>query len=55
MHILEGVQLTLSRDDGQVCGGCRFADHPFVAGPPHLRFMAAAPLMDASGQRVGCL
>lgn len=33
----------------------RFADHPFVAGPPHVRFMAAAPLMDASGQRVGCL
>lgn len=34
---------------------CRFKDHPYVRGPPSLRFFASVPLLDASGQRVGAL
>jgi diguanylate cyclase (GGDEF)-like protein len=33
----------------------RFGDHPQVAGPPHLRFYAAAPLRSPGGQAVGTL
>lgn len=33
----------------------RFADNPFVAGEPHVRFYAGAPLCVAGGQRLGTL
>ncbi|MDQ2104738.1 hybrid sensor histidine kinase/response regulator [Azospirillum isscasi] len=31
----------------------RFADHEMVAGPPHLRFYAGAPLITPDGLRIG--
>jgi CheY-like chemotaxis protein/GAF domain-containing protein len=31
----------------------RFANHPFVIGPAHLRFYAAAPLVSPEGYRLG--
>lgn len=33
----------------------RFHDHPMVAGAPHVRFYAGAPLIAPSGHRVGSL
>jgi len=33
----------------------RFADHPLVAGPPHIRCYAGHPLRAATGERVGTL
>lgn len=33
----------------------RFAKHPLVAGPPHLRLFAAAPLRRANGDSLGVL
>ena len=33
----------------------RFADHPLVAGPPHIRFYAAAPILDPNGNFRGAL
>jgi diguanylate cyclase len=33
----------------------RFADHPWVTGPPHIRFYAGATLRVESGARVGSL
>jgi PAS domain S-box-containing protein len=33
----------------------RFADHPLVAGPPHIRFYAGAPILDANGNFRGAL
>ena len=38
-----------TRDDA------RFAANPFVAGPPHVRFYAGAPLSVAPGQAIGTL
>lgn len=34
-------------------GDPRFHDSPFVAGPPHVRFYAGAPLRSKEGWRVG--
>ena len=34
---------------------CRFAPHPLVMGPPHVRFHAAAPLISSMGYRLGSL
>ncbi|HEY0160158.1 MAG TPA: ATP-binding protein [Thermoanaerobaculia bacterium] len=33
----------------------RFASHPMVAGPPHVRFYAGVPLLDAHGSFAGAL
>ena len=33
----------------------RFAEHPLVAGPPHVRFYAGAPLTTREGVRLGSL
>jgi len=33
----------------------RFADNPFVTGPPHVRFYAAVPLLDRAGYALGAL
>jgi PAS domain S-box-containing protein len=33
----------------------RFADHELVTGPPHIRFYAAAPILDANGNFAGAL
>ena len=33
----------------------RFADSPFVTGPPGLRFYASAPMRDATGRPIGVL
>ncbi len=33
----------------------RFADNPFVVGPPELRFYAAAPLTLSGGEKIGTL
>ncbi|ABM61894.1 GAF domain-containing sensor histidine kinase [Halorhodospira halophila] len=33
----------------------RFADHPLVTGPPHLRFYAGVPLVVEGGARIGTL
>jgi len=33
----------------------RFHDHPMVAGEPHVRFYAGAPLITPNGQRIGSL
>lgn len=32
-----------------------FADNPFVAGPPYIRYYAGAPLITRSGHRIGAL
>src|SRR5690349_13767905 len=32
-----------------------FAEHPFVAGAPNVRFIAAVPLIDPSGAFIGAL
>jgi signal transduction histidine kinase len=41
--------VTDARDDP------RFADHPRVAGPPHIRFFIGAPLIAHNGRRLGAL
>jgi PAS domain S-box-containing protein len=33
----------------------RFADHPLVTGPPHVRFYAGAPILGAGGDVTGAL
>src|SRR5690606_12025270 len=33
----------------------RFRANPFVAGPPHVRFYAGAPILAAPGQAVGTI
>ncbi len=36
-----------------IVNDARFASHPFVQGPPHLGFYAAAPLVTSTGFRIG--
>lgn len=31
----------------------RFADHPIVVGPPHIRFYAGVPVLHPDGRRIG--
>ncbi|HEX2561637.1 ATP-binding protein [Phenylobacterium sp.] len=33
----------------------RYRDHPFVAGPPHTRFYACAPITLSTGERIGAV
>jgi GAF domain-containing protein len=38
-----------------LCLDVRFCDHPFVVGPPQLRFYAGVPLRTLTGHRLGAV
>ena len=40
---------------GDALADARFATHPFVAGPPFVRFYAGVPLMTTDGEAVGTI
>jgi PAS domain S-box-containing protein len=50
---------TIASDELQVVENAadddRFRDHPMVAGEPHIRFYAGAPLITPEGQHIGAL
>ena len=51
-HVVEGSTPLVLRDTEM---NERFHDHPMVAGEPHVRFYAGAPLVAPGGYRVGSL
>ncbi|MGH6988568.1 MAG: ATP-binding protein [Stellaceae bacterium] len=51
-HTMASDELFIVTDAG---ADPRFADHPRVAGPPHIRSYVGAPLIGAQGQRLGAL
>lgn len=51
-HVIESDTPLVLRNAGD---DERFHDHPMVAGEPHVRFYAGAPLITPNGQRVGSL
>lgn len=51
-YISEGVDLLMIPD---ITKDQRFYDHPFVAGPPYMRFYAGIPLISQSGTCIGSI
>ncbi|MGH1480192.1 MAG: ATP-binding protein [Geminicoccales bacterium] len=51
-HVIESDTPLVLRNAGD---DERFHDHPMVAGEPHVRFYAGAPLITPNGQRIGSL
>ncbi|MES2641672.1 MAG: PAS domain S-box protein [Myxococcota bacterium] len=51
-HSILGTEVMVVPDTWR---DARFADNPLVTGPPHIRFYAGVPLIDAEGFAVGTL
>ncbi|KAL4539361.1 hypothetical protein Ndes2437B_g02258 [Nannochloris sp. 'desiccata'] len=52
IHVSDNPEIVVLEDLSQ---DSRFSAHPAVAGPPHLRFYAGAPLVGTTGHRYGTL
>jgi serine/threonine protein kinase len=52
IHVSDSPEVVVLED---LSKDARFSAHPAVAGPPHLRFYAGAPLVGTTGHRYGTL
>ena len=52
IHVSDGPEVVVLED---LTADSRFSAHPNVAGAPHLRFYAGAPLVGSTGHRYGTL